>query len=165
MEKIHLFFMPQQNQLSESGDCMSSSEDAPETETGEQDSMSAKKKQETELQEPGCSELQEDIQCPGDPQNMVEKNHEETTDVVFQCSDQKLQLTRLNQLETVTSGKQTDTLMADTSRFQEFQHGQAAVREDGPCKALENARRVRSGLPEKETNPQGSKTSKSKHKC
>jgi len=65
-------------------------------------------------------------------------------------SDQKLQLTRLNQLETVTSGKQTDTLMADTSRFQEFQHGQAglmpdasrfdkfhhvaAVREDGPAR-------------------------------
>jgi hypothetical protein len=62
--------------------------------------------------------------------------------------------------------------MADASRFQEFQHGQAglmpdasrfdkfhhvaAVREDGPCKALENAWRVRGCLPEKETNPQGS---------
>jgi hypothetical protein len=45
-------------------------------------------------------------------------------------SDQKLQLTRLNQLETVTSGKQTDTLMADTSRFQEFQHGQAELMPD-----------------------------------
>jgi len=71
MEKMHLFFMPQQNQLSESGDCMSSSEDAPETETGEQDSMSAKKKQETELQELGCSELQEDIQCPGPRRHSV----------------------------------------------------------------------------------------------
>ncbi|CAD6268244.1 unnamed protein product [Miscanthus lutarioriparius] len=44
---------------------------APETETGEQDSMSAKKKQETELQEPGCSELQEDIQCPGPRRHSV----------------------------------------------------------------------------------------------
>jgi hypothetical protein len=79
--------------------------------------------------------LQEDIQCSG-PRGSYKTwqrrimRRWQMYSFMLSRSDQKLQLTRLNQLETVTSGKQTDTLMADTSRFQEFQHGQAELMPD-----------------------------------
>ncbi|KAG2623242.1 uncharacterized protein LOC120696831 [Panicum virgatum] len=182
--------------LSESGDCTSSedAEDAPEIETGEQGSMLVKKKHEAKGKVPSLSsELQEDIQCSVDPQNMTEKNHKEMIEAQLQCSDQKLELARSSQLimkdkEMVMSEMQTDLLMdgtsrvhklqhgrdglmADIARFNEFQHG-SAVREDVPekkthpqcCKRVEHAGTVRGGVPEQETYPQGSKMAKSKRK-
>ncbi|XP_062197714.1 uncharacterized protein LOC133900554 [Phragmites australis] len=185
------------NELSEFGDCMSSSEDVtdvPEKETGEQGSMPAKKKREGESKVSSpSSELQEDIQCLVDPQNKLEKKHEEMTEVQLRPSGQKLELSGWNQLEmkdkgTVISEKQTDLLTADTLRLHEFQHGKekliagtsrfnefhhgSAVREDVPeknshphsYKVLENERAVRGSLPEKETHTQGSKMVKGKRK-
>ena len=124
---------------------------------------------------------------------MTEKNHKEMIEAELQCLDQKLELARSNQLtmkdkEMVISEMQTDLLMAgtlsvhklqhgrdglmaDISRFNEFQHG-SAEREDVPekkthpqgCKTIEHAGTVRGGLPEQETYPQGSKMTKSKRK-
>ncbi|XP_039798533.1 uncharacterized protein LOC120663706 [Panicum virgatum] len=169
-------------------------EDAPEIKTGEQGSMPVKKKHEAKGKVPALSsELQEDIQCSADPQNMTEKNHKEMIEAELQCLDQKLELDRSIQLtvkdkEMVISEMQTDLLiagtlrvhklqhgrdglMADISRFYEFQHG-SAVREDVPenkthpqgRKTVEHAETVRGGLPEQETYPQGSKMTKSKRK-
>ncbi|CAL4896718.1 unnamed protein product [Urochloa decumbens] len=185
------------NELPESDDCTSSSEedaeDAPETETGEQCSMPVKKKHEVKGKVPSPpSELQEDIGCSVDPQNMIEKDHKEMTEAELQRSDQKLEPTRSNHLEMkdkeiVISEMQTDPLMADTSRIHEFQNGRdgqvgiarfnefqrgSAVREDVPekrthpqgHKMVEHAGTVRGGLPERETYQQGSKMAKSKRK-
>ncbi|RCV36032.1 hypothetical protein SETIT_7G287300v2 [Setaria italica] len=181
-------------ELFESEDCTSSSEDAPETETGEQGSVPAKKKHKVngKVSSPP-SELQEDIQCSVDPENMIEKNLKEMTEAELQCSDRELELARSNQLEMkdkemVISEMQTDLLMADTSRIHEFQHGRdrlmvdtarpnefqhgSAVREDVPekkthpqChKTLDHAGTVRGDIPEKQTYPRGSKMSNFKRK-
>ncbi|CAN6349095.1 unnamed protein product [Urochloa humidicola] len=186
------------NVLSESDDdctsCSEDAEDAPETETGEQCSMPVKKKHEVKdkVSSPP-SELQEDIGCSVDPQNMIVKDHKEMKEAELQCSNQKLELARSNQLETkdkemVVSEMQTDLLMADTSRIHEFQHGRdgltvdiarfnefqhgSAVRRDVPEKAthlqghrtVEHTGTVRGGIPENETYQQGSKVAKSKQK-
>ncbi|PVH61481.1 hypothetical protein PAHAL_3G044500 [Panicum hallii] len=164
--------------LSESGDCTSSSkdsEDAPEIETGEQGSMPVKKKHKAKGKVPSLSsELQEDIQCSADPQNMIEKNHKEMMEESFKMKDKEIVISDM-QTDLLMSGTSRvhklqhgkDGLMADIARFNEFQHG-SAVREDVPekktqpqgRKTVEHAGTVRGGLPEKETYPQGSKMAK-----
>ncbi|CAN6344542.1 unnamed protein product [Urochloa humidicola] len=185
------------NELSESDDCTSCSEDAedaPETETGEQCSMPVNKKHEVKDKAPSPpSELQEDIGCSVDAQNMIEKDHKEMIEAELQCSGQKIELAKSNQLEMkdkemVLSEIQTDPLMADTSRIHEFQNGRdglmvgiarfnefqhtSALRENVPekkthpqgHKTVEHGGTVRGGLPENETYQQGSKMAKSKQK-
>nr|CAB3463204.1 unnamed protein product [Digitaria exilis] len=183
--------------LSESGDCTSSSEDAedaPEIETGEEGSMPVKKHKVKGKAPSPSSELQEDIRYSVDPQNMIGKNDKEMIGAELQCSDQKLELARTNQLE--MKGKEMeisrmqtgllmadtprildfqherDRLMADTARVIEFQHG-SAVREDVPekkthppqgHKTVEHAGTERVDLPENETHQRGSKKAKSKRK-
>nr|CAB3459508.1 unnamed protein product [Digitaria exilis] len=180
--------------LSESGDCTSSSEDAedaPEIETGEQDSMPVKKQKVKGKAPSPSSELQEDIRYSVDHQSMIGKNDKEMVGAELQRSDQNLELARTNQLEMKgkemeISGMQTgqadtsrihefqherDGLMPDTARFNEFQHGSAA-REDVPekkthpqgHKTVEHAGTVRVGLPENKTHQLGSKMAKSKRK-
>ncbi|KAL6655773.1 hypothetical protein ACP70R_006599 [Stipagrostis hirtigluma subsp. patula] len=156
-------------ELSEFGDNTSSSEDAddaPEKETGEHDSMPAEQKHEGESKfSSPSSELQEDIRCSVDPQNMIEKNHEGT--IEFQRSDQRLELVGLNQVEmknneTVHAKNQIEVLIDNTSRLHEFQHDKEE-RIKG-CKALEHERTVRGSVPEKETRPHGSGMAKAKRK-
>lgn len=185
--KAYISLSSKRSKLSESRDYTSSSEDsedAPEKEMGKQNCMTASEKLEGKGKVPSSSsEVQEDIQCSVDLQNMLKKNSEEMTGVQLRLSNQKLELARLkqpekNDKETTISKKQTELLMADTSWFNESQHGGEllmagtskfnkfhhgrAVREDVAekgtnaqgCKDPEHVRAVREGVPENETGQQ-----------
>ncbi|CAN6210396.1 unnamed protein product [Urochloa humidicola] len=144
--------------LPESGDGISSSEDASDTsekEMDEHDSMPAKRKQEGESKISSLSlELQQDIQSSVEPQNMLEKNL------------LKADTSRLHEFQ---HGK--EKLLAATSRFNEFHH-ENTVRDNMPekerhpqgCQGLEHASTVRNSALDKETQPQGSKMTKDKRK-
>ncbi|KAL6846365.1 hypothetical protein ACP4OV_023813 [Aristida adscensionis] len=164
---------------SESADYTSSSEDddGPENEIGEQEGRD-------KTSSPSL-ELKEGIQCSLGPYSMMTGDH-------LQNSDQNLDSTRLNEMETMgkkaTFDKQTDLAVAESPSFHEFdqgteglmpnslrlngfQHGHTVGGETKKkthpqgCKDLERKERaVRGSVPEKETHRQVSKMGKGKRK-
>lgn len=173
------------SKLSESEDCTSSSEDttdAPDKEIDEHGCNTVKEKNEGKGRMPSSWELEKNVQCSSDLQNMRKKKRGEMTRVQLLHSDKNIELSRIEQLgskgnDALISEKQPELLiagvssykeflpgselLAGNSKFSEYQHGRA-LREDDPeeemleqdYNALDHDRAtVREKLPGKETGP------------
>uniref|UniRef100_A0ACD5XKE4 Uncharacterized protein n=3 Tax=Avena sativa TaxID=4498 RepID=A0ACD5XKE4_AVESA len=114
----------------------------PESETGVQSVKVPKLKRKREVkgkEVPYSSEVQEDIKRAADLQAMLMKDREKVSEVQLRLSKEKLELAKLKQQEakdkkeTILYEKYSELLMADTSKFSDFQKAEyeKAVRRMG----------------------------------
>lgn len=120
--------------LSESGDYTSSTEDTEDypEEMDEQGCATAKEIHEGKGKMPSSSEVEKDIQCSVDLHNTLQVNREEMTGVQLMHSDQKLELSKLEQTEradnsSFISKNQQELLMADAAWINEISARERAV--------------------------------------
>ena len=145
--------------LSESGDYTSSSEDTeddPEKETSEEGSVTAKEKYE------GKGEVEKDIQCSLDLQNMLKTNPGEMTGVQLLHADQNLEPSRIEpperkDNEALISEKQPELLMTAASWYNEFLPGSELLAGNSKSSELQHGGVSREDEPEKGTLKQGYK--------
>lgn len=103
-------------------------ENVPESKTGAQSCKATKLKRKRKGKALPCSsEVQEDIKRAVDLQTMLMKDREKMSEVQLRLSKEKLEFARLKQQEakdkkeTTLYEKYSELLMADTSRFSDFQ--------------------------------------------
>ncbi|XP_044985266.1 uncharacterized protein LOC123452634 [Hordeum vulgare subsp. vulgare] len=145
--------------LSESGDYTSSSEDTeddPDKEISEEGSVTAKEKYE------GKGEVEKDIQCSQDLQNMLKTNPGEMIGVQLLHADQNLEPSRIETLErkddeALISEKQPELLMTAASWYNEFLPGSELSAGNSKFSELQHGGVLREDEPEKGTLKQGYK--------